>query len=754
VAPTRIIAGKFIAKGRMATASTNVRADDLLASYAALGQTLMPGLGGLCLFDEALALWEATPGADPHTAAKIFKAPQWEAARTTHTPVAASTRSGALTVAIPMMRSSGRLLGVLCAQFPPSEAGRHGDRPATTVADRLKPALDCLQRELAARRSRSTRASTAAERTAELEWLFDFSTEAKTPGSEQHALERLLAASAARLECKFAALIIPDKRIAMEHVADDPTAAALREVLTQMQAHLLTWAHRRERPLVSNGVANPRAGIRPCKIISVPVASKSGRIIGVLVFLNPSTATDFRSRHAFLARHLGRHVTTLLEAQFDLMTDLLTRAALEERFSEIESAAADQARSLVFVDIDRLHVVNELHGFELGDEIIARVAQLLGPPILPEDSPVARVGGDCFAIVLSNCDPQSAAEVAKRLQTATSQIRIGPSQEPVEVSVSCGIAALVSMPKGFARALAAAEIACKAAKDRGRARIELYACEDASMMRRHDDVLIVGQLRDALKSDRLALYAQKIVPLRDREKRGGYEVLVRLQTADGSISAPSEFLSAAQRYQLLPSLDRWVVARALRTLSAYRSTVTQAGVSFSMNVSAQSIGDEAFIEQLIDQIRSSGVPPSALTIEITEQSAVSNLATAAELMRRMRRIGCQVALDDFGTGMNSLASLKGLPISRIKIDGSFVKDLLTNARSLATVQAVLALARPLELDTVAEYVETEAVASRLALLGIDYGQGFAFGKPEPLEDVLIQLQTEESRRLRALALEV
>jgi EAL domain-containing protein (putative c-di-GMP-specific phosphodiesterase class I) len=310
------------------------------------------------------------------------------------------------------------------------------------------------------------------------------------------------------------------------------------------------------------------------------------------------------------------------------------------------------------------------------------------------------------------------------------------------------------MPKGFARALAAAEIACKAAKDRGRDRIELYACEDSSMMRRHDDVLIVGQLRDALKHDRFMLYAQPIVPLRERERPGGYELLVRLRTADGLISTPSEFLSAAQRYQLLPAIDRWVVARAVQTLTNYRSLVTQTGVSMSINVSGQSIGDEAFVDDLIEQVRSSGLPPAALTIEITEQSAVSNLAKAAELMHRLRRAGCKVALDDFGTGMNSLTSLKGLPVSRIKIDGSFVKDMLTDTRSLATVQAIIALARPLELDTVAEYVETEALASRLALMGVDYGQGYAFGKPVPLDDVLSNLQNEESRRLRALALEI
>jgi Amt family ammonium transporter len=246
----------------------------------------------------------------------------------------------------------------------------------------------------------------------------------------------------------------------------------------------------------------------------------------------------------------------------------------------------------------------------------------------------------------------------------------------------------------------------------------------------------------------MVLYAQRIVPLRNRSRAGGYELLVRLQTPDGSIAAPPEFLSAAQRYQLLPAIDRWVVARALQVLGAYRHLVAQTGLSFSINLSAQSIGDEAFIQQTIEQIRASGVPPACITIEITEQTAVSNLAVSADLMRRMRGVGCQVALDDFGTGMNSLAALKGLPVNRIKIDGGFVRDLLTNPRSLAAVHSIMALAKSLELDTVAEYVETEALAARLTALGIDYGQGYAFGMPVPLDTVFGELQHEDDDRTR------
>jgi Amt family ammonium transporter len=720
----------------------NARADDLLSSYMALFQTLAPGLRGMCMFDEQLELWESAGETDPQSAKELLANRGWEQDGARANAVAKS-RNGILTLALPLQRSSGRLLAVVCVQFDDQDTEQ---RPAAKIIKRLRPALTCLRRELANRKSRAVRAS-SAERTAELEWLFEFST-AGGPGDEQGALDRLLAASAQRLHAEFAALVVPDRPLQPEYSAPESNAAvALREALAQVQSHLLAFAHLRKRPLVANAGSSARAaGLPACKILSVPVTTKSGRIIGVLVFLNPEGAPDFLSRQLFLARHLGRHVAARLEAQFDLMTGLLARTALEETFAALELQPDGSQRTLIYIDVDRLHLVNEVHGFELGDELIVRVAQLLGPPLVPAEALVGRITGDCFAVVVTGDTTQSVA-IAQRIQEAASRIRIGPEQQPLEVSVSCGVAAFMPAPKGFARTLAAAEIACKAAKDHGRARVEVYAHEDSTMVRRHEDILIVGQLREALKNDRMVLYAQRIVPLRDTANAVGYELLVRLQTPEGAIIAPQEFLSAAQRYQLLPAIDRWVLSRALRTLGAWRQLVGQSGLSFSINLSAQSIGDEAFIDQAIEQIRTSGVAPASLTIEITEQTAVSNLATTAMLMQRMRQIGCQVALDDFGTGMNSLAALKGLPVNRIKIDGGFVKDVLTNPRSMAAVHSIMALAQSLELDTVAEYVESEAIATRLATLGINYGQGYAFGMPLPLDEVLGELQTE-SERLR------
>jgi EAL domain-containing protein (putative c-di-GMP-specific phosphodiesterase class I) len=310
------------------------------------------------------------------------------------------------------------------------------------------------------------------------------------------------------------------------------------------------------------------------------------------------------------------------------------------------------------------------------------------------------------------------------------------------------------MPQGLARALAAAEQACKSAKKKGRNRVELYACEDDSMMRRHDDVVAVGQLRAAFKNDRLLLYAQKIVPLQNPSLPGGYEILLRLRGPDDSIVAPGALINAAQRYQLLPTVDRWVVERALQMLTPYRSLLKSRGMSISINVSGQSIGDEDFIRRFTEQLKAANLPLGSITVEITEQAAVTNLARANDMIKKLKTMGCRLALDDFGTGANSLTNLKSLDIARVKIDGSFVRDIVTEQRSQVTVRAIVELAKGFAIDTVAEFVENKAIADAVRKLGVDYAQGYAFGKPEPLKEVLEKLSSEESRRLHKLYLEM
>jgi diguanylate cyclase (GGDEF)-like protein len=515
----------------------------------------------------------------------------------------------------------------------------------------------------------------------------------------------------------------------------------------------MTWATRQQRPLVVNGGPAAKAAAN-CKIMSVPIVRETGRVLGVMAFFNSPEAMDFAPRHIFLARHLGRQMATTVESQFDLMTGLYTRDGLEQMFARHAETEGVVTGSVIYVDVDHMHVVNELHGFELGNEIIVRVAELLVPPRLPRDAIAARISGDRFAIVIPDLDSKAAAEVAQELQRAAKLLRIGPAQEQVEVSLSCGVAALVVMPQGLARALAAAELACKGAKKHGRDRVETYACGDDSMMRRHDDVVAVGKLRSALRNDGLLLYAQRIVPLQDKQDPGGYEILMRIRDKDGSIVTPGALIAAAQRYQLLPTVDRWVMSRALQTLAAFRGLLKSSGISISINVSGQSFGDEAFTSLFTEQLRSSNLPAGSVTIEITEQAALSNLGRASDMVARLAGMGCRIALDDFGTGANSLAYLKGLQIARVKIDGSFVRDVVNNKRSQATVRGIVELAKGFSIDTVAEYVETRGIADKVRELGVDYAQGYAFGRPEPLERILEDLGQDESRRLHKLFLEM
>jgi diguanylate cyclase (GGDEF)-like protein len=570
---------------------------------------------------------------------------------------------------------------------------------------------------------------------------------------DKRILEELLAEATIRLNSALGVLHVPDKRLTVRCENDKTASASLLEAWNQTREHLMTWVQRQNRALVVNGAGRQGKNIHRCKVLCVPVARDNGRVIGALAFYNLPQAENYSRRQLFLASHIGRQAASMVEAQFDLMTGLYTRSGLDQMFSGLADSAELTESSVIYLDIDHMHVANELHGFELGNELIVRVADLLSTPVLPDDALAARISGDRFAIVLPSSSCAEAMRIATLLQTAASQLAIGPSKDAFDVSISCGISALIPMPEGLARAIAAAELACKTAKNHGRNRVELYALEDGSMMRRHADTLAVGQLRSALKADRLLLYAQRIAPLQDPALPGGYELLLRLRDLDGSLVSPGPLIDAAQRYQLLPTIDRWVVQRALEMLAPYRAMFRTRELGMSINVSGQSIGDETFIQRFTQLFNGANLPRNCISVELTEQAAITNLANAKTMVTRLGALGCRFALDDFGTGANSLTYLKALQVSRVKIDGSFVRDILSDRNSQATVKAVVELAKGLGIETVAEYVENDQIATEVRRLGVDYAQGYAFGRPEPLAEVLESLAHDESRRLHKLFLE-
>jgi diguanylate cyclase (GGDEF)-like protein len=425
----------------------------------------------------------------------------------------------------------------------------------------------------------------------------------------------------------------------------------------------------------------------------------------------------------------------------DPATGLHTRRALEQAFS-MRARTRDSLCSVIYMDIDRLHVINQAHGFRGGDEVIRQVADLLAQSWLPRNVLRARISGDHFVMVVPGCAFDTARALSRRLQDEAARIAVGSPPRTVDVSISVGIAMIRDGPDTLAHALAQAEVACRGAKDRGRNRVEQYDTNDTSLMQRHGELIAAGLLREALKADDFLLHAQPIVSLADTSVCG-YELLLRMRGKDGKTVSAAEIISAAHRYQLIPSIDQWVVRHAMRKLRAYAATLRQRGICMSINISGQSIGDPDFLDFLAQELLRSGLDPSSVMIEITEQTAIATRGNAEDRLRRLCSEGWRLALDDFGTGTNSFANLKALPVARIKIDGSFVLDLLTSRRSAATVQAIVQLAKAEAIDTVAEFVETPAIAQKLEAFGVDFGQGYAFGKPEPLDSVLAH---EFSRR--------
>jgi len=434
----------------------------------------------------------------------------------------------------------------------------------------------------------------------------------------------------------------------------------------------------------------------------------------------------------------------------DAATGLYTRQALERLIREQLSVPAGRPYCVIYADIDRLHLINETHGFEYADEVIKSFAGLLGSPLLPKSALAARVSGDCFLIALPGCAPPAAKMIASRVKDKAAKLiggMLSGSRKAPEITVSCGVAAARDTPDGFSRAISAAEIACRMAKDRGRNRVEFDDARDMSLVGRHRDVLGVGVLREALENNQFLLYAQKIVALHDTERPSGYELLLRLRMGDGSVASYGNYISAAQRYQLLTQVDRWVVEHALAMLGPYAMRLHRLDISVSLNVTGQSVGDPDFMRFLTTHLKRSGIPARNLMLELTEQAAVANLRQAGKLLEEFCHTGYRIALDDFGTGSNTLSNFKGLPVARVKIDGSFVRDIQTNRRSQATATAIVQLAKSIGADTVGEMVETLEAATKLRELGVDFAQGYAFHRPEPLDGVLDQLMKIEEPRV-------
>ncbi len=418
------------------------------------------------------------------------------------------------------------------------------------------------------------------------------------------------------------------------------------------------------------------------------------------------------------------------QASHDALTGLVNRREFEQRLERALRHVRElgQQHVMCYLDLDQFKIVNDTCGHVAGDELLRQLTFLLRKRLRERDT-LARLGGDEFGLLLENCSLEDALGVADDIRQMVGDFRFAWQDKAFNVGVSIGLVAINGHSGSIASILSAADAACYAAKDKGRNRLHVYQESDADLMQRQGEMQWVSRITRALEEKRFLLYRQPIVSL---DGSGGrwYEMLVRMRGETGEIVPPMAFIPAAERYNLMPALDRWVIDAALAACSRWERDGVD---SCAINLSGASLGDPELVEFIRERFRVHGVAPRRVCFEITETAAIAKLVDSLPLLNELKKMGCRLSLDDFGSGMSSFAYLKGLPVDYLKIDGSFVKDLVTDPLDFIMVQSIHNIATAMGIHTVAEFVESEEIFLKLKEIGVHYAQGYWLGMPEPLE---------------------
>ena len=421
------------------------------------------------------------------------------------------------------------------------------------------------------------------------------------------------------------------------------------------------------------------------------------------------------------------------QAKHDSLTSLYNRREFERRLDAAITSldAGGPAWALLYMDLDQFKLINDTSGHYAGDQLLAQLANLL-LGMLPEKAVVARLGGDEFAILVEGASENDAVALAERIRTDIDGYSFGWEQRNYTISASIGVVMLRGAGLSQRTLLAHADTACYMAKERGRNRVHLFSEEDSETTQRRSEMEWAGRIRQALSDGRFLLHFQELVPLWEGERSEGVhmEMLIRLRDEKGALVPPGAFIPAAERFGLMPAIDRWVVETTLANFSRLHPSGRPISLC-AINLSGPTFEDAAFADFVLDAIERHGVSPRHLCFEITETAAVSNMARAVEFMQRLRAAGCKFSLDDFGSGMASFGYLKNLPVDFIKIDGSFIRNIETDPVSYSIVRAVTDIGHQLGLQVIGEWVADERARDLLRGLSVDYAQGFAVHKPEP-----------------------
>ncbi len=453
---------------------------------------------------------------------------------------------------------------------------------------------------------------------------------------------------------------------------------------------------------------------------AAPMRSRDGEVPGVVLVLHDVTDT----------RRMAKQMAH--DAAHDPLTELVNRREFERRLDRAFGSAKQYGsrHALCYIDLDQFKIINDTAGHAAGDELLKQVRDLLTGKFRERDT-LARLGGDEFALLLDNCALEEAIKISEVVIAAFREHRFEWKGRTFQVGASIGLVPVTAEAESPAEILAQADVACYTAKERGRNRVHVYQGEGSEPSRRHSEIHLAVNLRDALEQERFRLYYQPIVSLSSHPGPSvRYEVLLRMLDTDGALRPPREFIPAAERYGLMPAIDRWVIRTAFRRYNQQFAHLPDAEIS--INLSGTSLSDDSLLGYVRKQFDTFSVPPANVCFEITETAAIQNLGHAVDFIAGVKKHGSRLALDDFGSGLSSFKYLKTLPADYLKIDGGFVRDMLDDPVDHAMVEAINEVGHIMGIKTIAEYVHTQAIMDRLTVIGVDCAQGYAIGEPTPL----------------------
>jgi diguanylate cyclase (GGDEF)-like protein/PAS domain S-box-containing protein len=469
-------------------------------------------------------------------------------------------------------------------------------------------------------------------------------------------------------------------------------------------------------------------GDRECSVelTASPIRAPDGSVSGCVVIFHD--VTELRG----LARRMS------YQASHDALTGLVNRAEFETRLeSDLQAARAGDGigHIVCYLDLDRFKAVNDTCGHLAGDNLLREIASLLREKVRDSDT-VARLGGDEFGLLLIGCPLDKARQITEDICKAVSDYRFVWRDQIFDIGVSIGVVEIGHDSGSSEMVLSAADSACYVAKQQGRGRVHIYSARDEIVARQRGEIQWLQRLQHALKEDGFELFVQPIISVAGRVDSGpALELLLRMRDETGAIIAAAQFLQAAERYQLMTSIDRWVVQATLTALASGSIRLPD-GRCCSVNLSAQTLGDETFLEFVVEALDHSGVDPAKLCFEIPEAAVVGDIDHARRFINVLHGIGCRFGLDDFGSGIGSFSNLKQLAIDYLKIDGTYIRNIAQDSVNHAMVTAMIKLARSLDFRVVAEEVEDRESFETVRQMGVDFVQGFIVERPHPMQQTL------------------